>query len=256
MSEQGAPESRKRVTQSLEDQAWAEIARASREAAAKKRKPRIALTNLDEPSIDALRDCFKQFGIDSVVVESEDGEFLRNEKFEACAIKLNSAASQVLEVARSSALNRHLVVYGISSNPVMILRLLKHGINAILDHPINPKAMQEVVRATHTVVKGEIRRFIRVPLLTLVTLKVDGEVSTAYSRQVSATGMAVIPSKPLAKGQALSVSFTLPNTQLINTAAVVCWMSEEDKMVGVRFDPPEGCIELIRPWIEEHFTLS
>jgi hypothetical protein len=68
--------------------------------------------------------------------------------------------------------------------------------------------------------------------------------------------MAVIPSKPLAKGQALSVSFTLPNTQLINTAAVVCWMSEEDKMVGVRFDPPEGCIELIRPWIEEHFTLS
>jgi hypothetical protein len=138
----------------------------------------------------------------------------------------------------------------------MILRMLKYGINAILDHPINEATLEEVVKATQTVVKGEIRRFIRVPLFTLISVKVEGDVTTAQSRQISATGMAMVPSKPLAKGQKITLSFTLPNTQFVNTDAIVCWLSEREKMVGVRFDPPENCIELIRPWIEENLALS
>jgi hypothetical protein len=247
----------KRSTQPLEDQAWAEIAKASREgdAADDKRKPRVAIVNLEEPAVGQLRAAFGRYGIETVIINSDDGEFLRKEKFEGCALKLGSAAGPILETARGSELNRHMVVYGVSSNAVMILRMLKHGINAILDHPINEKTLEEVIKATHTVVKGEVRRFIRVPLFTLVSVKVEGDVTTAQSRQISATGMAMVPNKPLAKGQKIVLSFTLPNTQFVNTDAVVCWLSEREKMVGVRFDPPENCIELIRPWIEENLAM-
>lgn len=258
MSDQGPtePTKPKRTTQPLEEQAWAEIAKASREASGKKMRPRVVILNLEEPAIGQLQAAFAKYGIDTVVKESDNGEFLRREKFEGCALKLGSSAAGILEAARGSELNRHMVVYGISSNAVMILRMLKYGINAILDHPINEKTLEEVIKATHTVVKGEVRRFIRVPLFTLVSVKVEGDVTTAQSRQISATGMAMVPSKPLAKGQKVTLSFTLPNTQFVNTNAVVCWMSERDKMVGVRFDPPENCIELIRPWIEENLALS
>lgn len=256
MAEQAPSDRPRRTTQPLEEQAWAEIAKASRDASTKKQRPRVAITNLEEPAISQLQAAFTKYGIDSVVIDSEDGEFLRTQKFEGCALKLSGAAGTILEIARSSSLNRHMVVYGVSSNAVMILRLLKHGINAILDHPINEKTLEEVVKATHTVVKGEVRRFIRVPLYTLISVKVDGDVTTAQSRQISATGMAMVPSKPLAKGQKVVLSFTLPNTQFVNTNAIVCWLSEREKMVGVRFDPPEACIELIRPWIEENLALS
>ncbi|HUS20138.1 MAG TPA: PilZ domain-containing protein [Terriglobales bacterium] len=256
MSDQAPSDKVKRTTQPLEDQAWAEIAQASRDATGVKQKPRVAITNLEEPAISLLQAAFNQYGIDTVVINSEDGQFLRDQKFEGCALKLSSSAATILETARSSELNRHMVVYGISSNAVMILRLLKYGINAILDHPINEKTLDEVIKATHTVVKGEIRRFIRVPLFTLISVKVEGDVTTAQSRQISATGMAMVPNKPLAKGQKVTLSFTLPNTQFVNTDAIVCWLSEREKMVGVRFDPPENCIELIRPWIEENLALS
>ena len=256
MEDQASPDRPRRTTQPLEEQAWAEMAQASRDSSGKKQIPRVAITNLEEPAIGLLQTAFAKYGIDTVVIDSEDGQFLRDQKFEGCALKLGSSAASILETARSSELNRHMVVYGVSSNAVMILRMLKYGINAILDHPINEKTLEEVIKATQTVVKGEVRRFIRVPLFTLISVKVEGDVTTAQSRQISATGMAMVPSKPLAKGQKVTLSFTLPNTQFVNTDAIVCWLSEREKMIGVRFDPPENCIELIRPWIEENLALS
>ncbi len=50
----------------------------------KKAAARVALVDLKESSRALLHECFRQFGIETVLVSSGAAERVRQEKFEAC----------------------------------------------------------------------------------------------------------------------------------------------------------------------------
>ena len=68
---------------------------------AKKGMARVALVDLKESDRVLLTECFRQFGIETVQLSAGGKERLRQEKFEACVLKLAKGADTVMEAARS-----------------------------------------------------------------------------------------------------------------------------------------------------------
>ena len=216
---------------------------------------RVALVNLDAESQKILQECFGQFGIETVSIISDNGEFLSEEKYQGCALKLHSTSAAIMEAARSSVLNRHTMVYGISGNPISLIRFQKYGINVILDSPLVRATVMEVVKATHSLLKNQIRRYVRIPLLTLVQLNVGGDTFAVNSRQISPAGMSLMTKQKLAVGQNGKVSFTLPNTLPVTTEVVVCWVQESHGMIGVRFESGQSS-SVVKSWMEEYLAIA
>ena len=78
----------------------------------RKASARVALVDIKEPARSLLADCFKQFGIEAVVMTGNVPERLQREKLEACVVHLTPEAVPVMESARRSASNNRMVIYG------------------------------------------------------------------------------------------------------------------------------------------------
>src|ERR1700730_18325696 len=89
---------------------------------AKKGSARAALVDLKESSRALLTECFRQFGIESVVVSVGATDRLRQEKFEACVLNLSAGADAIMEAARSSPSNSRLVLYGLGGRAQVAMR--------------------------------------------------------------------------------------------------------------------------------------
>jgi hypothetical protein len=97
----------------------------------KKAAARTALVDLKESSRALLTECFRQFGIETVVTSAGSAERLRLEKFEACVLNLGPGAEAVMEAARTSPSNSRIVLYGLGGNAQEAMRYSKYGINAM-----------------------------------------------------------------------------------------------------------------------------
>src|SRR5580704_11653571 len=82
----------------------------------KKASARVALVDLKEPARMILTDCFRQFGVETVVITSNVPDRLKKEKFEACVLKLGPEAEAAMESARTSPSNTRMVIYGIGGS--------------------------------------------------------------------------------------------------------------------------------------------
>ena len=136
----------------------------------KKTAARVALVGLDDSSRILLAECFRQFGIETVVTSSNAADRLRQEKFEACVVRLGSGAEAVMEAARTSPSNSRLIIYGLGGNAQEAMRYSKYGINAMFHEPVERPAALKLVRATHLLVLHEFRRYVRIPVMTEVSL--------------------------------------------------------------------------------------
>src|SRR5580698_9840373 len=126
---------------------------------AKKAAARAALVDLKESSRALLTECFRQFGIETVLVSSGAAERVRQEKLEACVIRLGPDAEAVMEAARTSPSNSRMVLYGLGGNAQEAMRYSKFGINAMFQEPLERPATLKLVRATHMLVLHEFRRY-------------------------------------------------------------------------------------------------
>jgi len=151
-------------------------ARTVRKAAA-----RSALVGLNESSRILLAECFRQFAIETVAMTSNAAERLRKEKFEACVLSLGDGADAVMEAIRSSPSNSRCVIYGIGGNAQEAMRYSKYGINAIFHDPLERPAALKLVRATRMLVLHEFRRYVRIPVMTEVSILGDGRRISASS---------------------------------------------------------------------------
>jgi len=153
---------------------------------ARKGTARAALVDLKATSRVLLTECFRQFGIETVMVSSSAAERLRQEKFEACVVNLAPGADAVMEAARSSPSNSRIVLYGLGGNAQEAMRYSKYGINAMFQEPLERPAALKLVRATHMLVLHEFRRYARIPIMTEVTVvSPDGHRLSATSIDVS-----------------------------------------------------------------------
>src|SRR5436853_4572062 len=88
---------------------------------------RTALVNLKDASRTLLADCFRQFGIETVVMSSNAAERLHKEKFEACVLNLDNDAEAVMNAARTSPSNSRCVIYGLGGNAQVTMQYCKYG---------------------------------------------------------------------------------------------------------------------------------
>jgi hypothetical protein len=224
---------------------------AATETAVPRTTSRVALIGLDAGTATVLTECFRQFKISTVVLSPAEHSRLKQEKFEGCALRLaDPNAEAILQVARNSASNRAMVVYGISDHQTA-RQFSKYGINAVLADPIERAPALKAVRSTYLLAVHEFRRYVRVPVAIAVDIDADGRRLSALSQEVSSGGMSLEVPDLLADTKAVSATFTLPGMKTISIRGNICWRREKPKMFGVRFDTNEPTRQTVREWIDK-----
>ena len=202
----------------------------------RKATARAALVGFNEPSRALLTECFRQFGIEPVPVNSDAAERMRREKFEACVLTLASApeSEEIMEAARGSRSNSRCILYGVGGSAQDAMRFSKYGINAMFHEPLERPAMLKLVRATRLLVLHEFRRYVRIPVMTEVSVVGDGRRISATSIEMSSGGMSIKSAEDFSTGVNVEVSFALMTLPRVNVRGVISW--NKPKSIGVRFD--------------------
>jgi PilZ domain len=219
----------------------------------KKAAARVALIEMKESDRSTLSDCFRQFGIDSVALTGPSVERLKKEKFEACVVKLGPAAQGVMEIARTSPSNSRIVLYAVGGSAQDAMRYSKYGINAIFHEPLERPTVLKLVRATQMLVLHELRRYVRIPVITEIAVVMnDGRRITATSIEISSGGMSLRSAEDVPAGQNAEISFallTLPRTWV---RGVITWRNISGKTFGFRFDAQDERRFKIKEWIDAY----
>jgi len=224
---------------------------APKASAQKKAAARAALVDLKESSRYLLTECFRQFGIDTVVTSAGSAERLRQEKFEACVISLGPGAEKVMEAARTSPSNSRLVLYGLGGSAREAMRYSQYGINAMFQEPLERPAALKLVRATHMLVLHEFRRYTRIPIMTEVNVVTqDGRRLAATSLEVSSGGMSVKSPEDLPAGTNVEISFSLLTLPRVNVRGAVTW--RKGKSFGIHFAADDDRRQRIKEWIDAY----
>jgi hypothetical protein len=217
----------------------------------KKAAARVALVDLKESTRFLLTECFRQFAIEAVVTSGSSAERLRQEKFEACVLNLGPDAEKIMEAARSSLSNSRIVLYGLGGSAQEAMRYSKYGINAMFQEPLERPGAMKLVRATHMLVLHEFRRYVRIPIMTEVTvISNDGHRLSASSIEVSSGGMSLKSAEDMPSGASVEISFSLLTLPRVNVRGVVTW--RKSKSFGVHFDPADDRRSKVKQWIDAY----
>ncbi len=213
---------------------------------------RAALVDLHETSKNLLSECFRQFGIDTVSMTSDKAARLASEKFEACVIRMGTHAEPVLESARASRSNNRMVVYGLGGTIKDAMNLSRFGINAVFNEPLVRPAALKMVRATQMLVLHEFRRYVRIPVITEVSV-IAGENQhfKASSHEISSGGMSLKSHEEVAPGRPIEVSFALLTLPRIWLRGTVSWCKPK-QIFGIRFDQKDERRLRIKEWVDSY----
>jgi hypothetical protein len=222
----------------------------------KKANARVALFDVPRHSAGLLTECFQQFGIEPHQMSARDHERLHREKFDACVLPLQGSIGGIIELARNSASNSRLVIYGLGGSTQDALRYSKYCINAIFQEPLEKSAATKLVRATRPLVLHEFRRYARVPLITDVSV-VAGDATriVVSSQDISSGGMSLKGTSVLEPGIPVEVSFAMLTLPRIWMRGHVTW-KRPDKTVGIRFDPNDERKRRLKEWLAGYLESS
>ena len=72
------------------------------------------------------------------------------------------------------------------------MRYFKYGINAVFYELLERQSALKLVRAIHTLVLHEFRRYVRIPVITEISIVCsDSRRFTATSQEISSGGMSM-----------------------------------------------------------------
>jgi hypothetical protein len=210
---------------------------------------RVALFDLPDASAQLVAECFRQFGIDTIMIAREDADRLRREKFEACVLPLRENAGDIIELARRSASNSRIIIYGLGGTAQDALRYSKLCINAVFHEPLERSAAVKLVRSTRMLVLHEFRRYVRVPVMTEVGIVLPGGGRiTATSQEISSGGMSLRGTNMPEPGSLVEVSFSLLTLPRVWVRGHVTW-KKPNKSFGIRFDATDERRHRLKEWI-------
>jgi hypothetical protein len=144
------------------------------------------------------------------------------------------------------------VVYGICGSVQQAMRYSSYGINAIFLQPVERQAALRVVRGTHLMVLREVRRHVRLPLISAATLQTSTESISAGTVEISSGGACLSTRARLTVPQTVQITLQLPDAGELSLRAVVCWIRQEEELAGVRFEPGDPHREQLREWIDAY----
>jgi hypothetical protein len=215
----------------------------------RKTAARVALFDLTAASSHLVTECFRQFGIETVLITREHADRLQHEKFEACVLPLGEAAGSIIELARGSASNSRIVIFGLGGTAQDAMRYSKLCINAIFHEPLERSAAMKLVRSTRMLVLHEFRRYVRIPVMTEVGIVMaDGGRMTATSQEISSGGMSAKGNHVPELGSLVEVSFSLLTLPRVWVRGNVTW-KKNNKSFGIRFDSTDERRQRLKEWI-------
>lgn len=215
----------------------------------RKTAARVALFDLTEASAQLITDCFRQYGIETVSVEREHADRLQHEKFEACVLPLDETAGTIIQLARASASNSRIIIFGLGGTAQDAMRYSKLCINAIFHEPLERSAAVKLVRSTRMLVLHEFRRYVRIPVMTEVGITmVEGGRTTATSQEISSGGMSLKGHHAPELGLQVEVTFSLLTLPRVWVRGQVTWR-KNNKSFGIRFDPTDERRQRLKEWI-------
>jgi hypothetical protein len=219
-----------------------------------RKRPTVALFAVDQQSDHLLTECFNQHGVD--VLAAEDLEIFRREKVEGCIVSLSSPNTEkVVEQARNLPWQKRMVIYAVGPAANM-LGLTKYGINVVLDTPVSRPAAVKAIRGTRLLLFNELRRYVRLPLATPVSVDYGSQLYNATSLEVSAGGMSLEYRQSCPPNNVgVSVSFAVPGAAKVSVPANVCWIDRTSNQFGVRFEAESQGREPIKAWIEDYLGI-
>jgi ActR/RegA family two-component response regulator len=221
----------------------------------KKAAARAALIEVDAAAATVLRDCFKQFGVETQTLD--DASRLHREKFDAAVITLSERTENYLQEARNSRSNKRIVIFGICGSVAEAIRYSKYGVNVLLEQPVDRQAALRAVRATHLLIVNEFRRYVRIPIVVKIEAAAGLQRIGGSTEEVSGGGMSLRYSGKLSVGDELQVAFDLPNQPGVKVKGVVCWLRPTESTAGVRFEPPEQPgRDAVKKWIDDYLEIS
>jgi hypothetical protein len=215
----------------------------------RKTAARVALFDLNETSAQLITECFRQFGIETVSIAREHADRLQREKFEACVLSLEETAGSIIELARGSASNSRLIIYGLGGTAQDAMRYSKLCLNAVFHEPLERSAAMKLVRSTRMLVLHEFRRYVRIPVMTEVGIVLaDGGRMTATSQEISSGGMSLKGNHVPEQGSLVEVSFSLLTLPRVWVRGNVTW-KKPNKSFGIRFDSTDERRQRLKEWI-------
>jgi hypothetical protein len=218
----------------------------------RKSSARVALFDLPETSSVIMTECFRQFAIETVLVSRQQAERLQREKFEACVLPLGDQVGGIIELARGSASNSRIIIYGLGGSAQDAMRYSKLCINAVFHEPLERSAAMKLVRSTRALVVHEFRRYVRIPVMTEVGIVLaDGGRMTATSREISSGGMSLKAHHVPKEGSSVEVSFSLLTLPRVWVRGNVTWKND-NKSFGIRFDSDDQRRQKLKEWIASY----
>jgi PilZ domain-containing protein len=221
-------------------------------SSSRKFSARAALVDLQEPTRVLLSECFRQFGIDAVAMTSDHAPRLSKEKFEACVIRVGTSVEGVLEKARGSRSNSRMVIYGLGGSAKDAMKLSKFGLNAVFQEPLERPAALKLVKATQMLVMHEFRRYVRIPVMTEISVVAGQAHFSATSVELSSGGMSLKSAEDITVGVPVELSFALLTLPRIWVRGIVTWTKPAGKMFGVRFDHKDDRRLRIKEWVDSY----
>jgi len=215
----------------------------------RKSAARVALFDLQPTSAQIISESFRQFGIETVSISREESSRLRHEKFEACVLPLTKDAGEIIRLARSSASNSRIIIYGLGGSAQDAMRYSKLCLNAVFHEPLERSSAIKLVRSTRMLVLHEFRRYVRIPVMTEVGILLpDGGRVTATGQEISSGGMSLKGNLVPEQGKMVEVSFSLLTLPRVWVRGQVSW-KKSNKSFGIRFDASDERRQRLKDWI-------
>ena len=216
--------------------------------------PRVALVQLDPPTVETLTKAFAQCGVQTVQVDENFSRRLGMEQFQGCVVLLGDHALATLEAVRSSRSNHKMLLYGILPRDIDVRRFSKFGINTLIEFPVDRGNALNIARSTCSLLLHELRRYVRIPLVIEVAIEGPAGSFSASTREVSGGGMSVQLTRHASLSDKLRLSFTLPNKPRLTIEGAVCW--QKAPLVGFQFMDSDPARQLVREWINSFLGLD
>jgi Tfp pilus assembly protein PilZ len=218
----------------------------------------VALMGLGDAAAKLIGDCFKQFGIETAAFAPEEAPVrFKREKYEACVLSLRADnANTLLADIRRSTNTQRMVIYGICSTMQEALQFSQYGVNATFNDPLDRQNLLRVIRATHLLVLHELRRYVRIPIVTEVHVRSNGIVNRATMIEVSGGGLSMQSRTGFEFGENVEVSFALPNAKEVSLRGTVVWIRSESGGIGVRYEVQDPGREIVKSWIDDYLDMD
>lgn len=218
----------------------------------------VALIGLGDAAAKLIADCFKQFGIETAAFAPEDAPVrFKREKYEACVLSLRAPnAGSLLADIRSSTSTQRMVVYGICGTMQEALQFSQYGVNATFNDPLDRQNLLRVIRATHLLVLHELRRYVRIPIVTEVQVRSNGSVHRATMIEVSGGGLSMNSHAGFEFGENVEVAFALPNAKEVSLRGTIVWVRPDSRTTGVRYDVLDPGREIVKAWIDDYLDME